>query len=113
PPTFTSNLVVPRILLYSALIVAVTAALLTSVTIAFASVGLLIVNFIICTRRYKVEPAVAFRVESRTNVREVDQALASVRKIIADKEASKRAVRSGENEQVTRLKNDIQNVLTD
>lgn len=113
PPTFTSNLVVPRILLYSALIVAVTAALLTSVSIALASVGFLIVNLIICIRRYKREPAVAFRVDSRMNVREADQALASVRKIIAEKETSKRAVRSGENDQATRLKNDIQNVLTD
>jgi hypothetical protein len=112
-PGFSGKLVLQRILLYCSIVVALSAFLFASSTPTLFATGLMIMNGLVTLRRYRNEPAVASRIQSRMRVQEAARELASIRKTIDELDTKKHAVRSAESEQVNKLMKEVQNVLAD
>jgi hypothetical protein len=112
-PAFVNSVVLQRVLLYCSIVAAISAIFYAPLTMVLVSAGIMLVNLIVCIWGYTVEPAVGSRAQCRTNVRKAEAELASVRKAITEIEARMRDLRSAENEQVTKLTKEIQNILAD
>jgi hypothetical protein len=113
PPAFTGNVAVLRLFFWCSALAAIAAFVFSSTVVGLASSASLAVSILVCFWRFKTEAVVRARAQSLLKFRNAEKEIREAHRTLEEVDVKKRSLLAKEDEDVNKLKGEIQEVAAD